>query len=208
MTTNGRVGGRKRTKAKDPLDSLIDLGEDVLESYKAAIEQAIEKSMAIREAEAKFGAAGAAGIQVRREGLLQRENPEDRKRADALKANRDRGYLTADHLKILGGFAAKGQEFVLDMVEHLTEDTHNRSPEVQPIAEMLTKASTKVISKAYVESLQFLGERAFTQLTRRHRPSSITNNIGTLGAARQVRLGWLPRLLSQCEALEDGLYAT
>ncbi len=171
MSTNGRVGGGKRSKAKDPLDSLIDLGEDVLESYEAAIEQAIEKSMAIREAEAKFGAGGAAGIQVRREGLLQRENAEDRKRANALKANRDRGYLIADHLKTLGGFAAKGQEFVLDVVEHLTEDTHNRSAEVQPIAEMLTKASTKVISKAYVESLQFLGERGFQTIDQATPPS-------------------------------------
>jgi hypothetical protein len=175
MTTNGRVRGRKGTKPQDPLDSLINLGEDVLDGYEAAIEQAIEKSMAIREAEAKFGNPGSAEIEVRNpsvfQGFLRRENPEDRKRYEALKANRDRGYLTADHLKILGGFAAKGQEFVLDVVEHLTEDNHNRSAEVQPIAEMLTKASTKVISKAYVESLQFLGERGFQTIDQATPPA-------------------------------------
>jgi hypothetical protein len=174
MTTNGRVGGRKRTKAKDPLDSLIDLGEDILDGYEAAIEQAIEKSMAIREAEAKFGNPGSAGIEVRQgsifQGLLRRENPEDRKRYEALKANRDRGYLTADHLKILGGFGANGQRFILDVVEHLVEDTHTRPAEVQPIAETLTNASTKIISAAYAESLKFLAERGFQEINQATSP--------------------------------------
>jgi hypothetical protein len=165
MSTNGRVGGGKRTKAKDPLDSLIDLGEDILDGYEAAIEQAIEKSMAIREAEAKFGTSGAAGIEVRKagifQGLLTREDPEDRKRYEALKANRDRGILTADHIKIIGGFAVNGQRFVLDVVEHLVEDTHTRPAEVQPIAETLTNASTKILSAAFAESLKFLAERGF-----------------------------------------------
>jgi hypothetical protein len=161
MTTNGRRGGRKATKSQDPVDYVINLGKDVLDSYEAAVEQAIEKSMAIREAEAKFGNPGAGGIEVRHEGFLRRENAEDRERANALKANRDRGYLTADHLKLVGGFAAKGQEFVLDVVEHLTEDSHTRSAEVQPIAEMLTQASTKIVVASYVESLKFLAERGF-----------------------------------------------
>jgi hypothetical protein len=161
MTTNGRAGGQKKTKPQDPVDYIINLGKDVLDGYEAAVEQAIEKSLAMREAEAKFGTPGAADIEVRHEGWLHRENPEDRKRYEAQKANRDRAKLTADHLKILGGFAAKGQEFVLDVIEHLTEDTHNRSAEIQPIAEMLTKASTKIVSASYVESLKFLSERGF-----------------------------------------------
>ena len=165
MTTNGRTAGHKGTKAQDPVDYVISLGKDVLDSYGAAMEQAIEKSMAIREAETKFGNPGSAGIEVRRgnifQGLFTREDPEDRKRYEALKANRDRGYLTADHIKIVGGFAAKGQEFVLDVVEHLTEDTHTQPAEVQPIAELLTQASTKILVASYVESLKFLAERGF-----------------------------------------------
>jgi hypothetical protein len=165
MTTNGRTGGRKGKKSQDPVDYIIDLGKNVLDGYEAAVEQAIEKSMAIREAEAKFGNPGAAGIEVRQghifQGLFTREDPEDRKRYEALKANRDRGYLTADHIKIVGGFAAKGQEFVLDVGEHLIEDMHNRPAEIQPLAETLTNASLKVISAAYIESLKFLAERGF-----------------------------------------------
>ena len=165
MTTNGRTGDRKTKKSQDPVDYIINLGKDVLDGYEAAIEQAIEKSMAIREADAKFGNPGAAGIEVRRghifQGLFTREDPEDRKRYEALKANRDRGYLTADHIKIVGGFAAKGQEFVLDVGEHLLEDMHNRPAEIQPLAETLTNASMKILAAAYTESLKFLAERRY-----------------------------------------------
>jgi hypothetical protein len=132
-----------------------------LDGYEAAIDQAIKKSMAIREAEAKFGTPGTTEIEVRHEGLLQRENPEDRKRYEAQRSNRDRGILTADHLKLVGGFAAKGQEFVLDVGERLIEDAHNRPAELQPIAETLTNASLKIVTAAYAESLKFLAERGF-----------------------------------------------
>jgi N-acetylglutamate synthase-like GNAT family acetyltransferase len=45
--------------------------------------------------------------------------------------------------------------------EHLLEDVHSRPAELQPIAETLTNASLKILSAAYVESLQFLAERGF-----------------------------------------------
>jgi hypothetical protein len=165
MTTNGRVGGRKKTKPEDPVDYIINLGKDILDGYEAAVDEAVNKSKAIREAEAKFGNPGSGGIEIRHDqGLLHRENPEDRKRYEAFKANRDRGYLTADHIKILGGFAAKGQEFVLDVGERLIEDAHNRPPEVQPLAETLSNASMKILSAAYAESLKFLAERGFQEI--------------------------------------------
>jgi hypothetical protein len=161
MTTNGSKG----TKSQDPVDYIINMGKKVLDGYETAIEQAIEKSMAIREAEAKFGNPGAAGIEVRRghifQGLFTREDPEDRKRYEALKLNRDRGYLTADHIKIVGGYAANGQRFVLDVGEHLLEDMHSRPAEIQPLAETLTNASLKIVTAAYIESLKFLAERGF-----------------------------------------------
>ena len=165
MATNGRTGARNGTKPDDHLGAFKNLGKDLLDGYEAALDQAIEKSLAIREAEAKFGNPGGAGIVVRQgsifQGLFRREDPEDRKRYEAFKLNRDRGILTADHIKILGGFAVNGQRFVLDVVEHLVEDTHTRPPEVQPIAETLTNASTKILSAAYAESLKFLAERGF-----------------------------------------------
>jgi hypothetical protein len=108
MSTNGKVGEEKRTKSQDPLESLFDLGEDVVHGFEAAVERALNKSQAIKEAEAKFGSSGIADIDVRHEGWLRREDPEDRKRADALKANRDRKILSAHHINDLGGFAVSG----------------------------------------------------------------------------------------------------
>jgi hypothetical protein len=170
MTSNGRAAGGKKTKSKDPLGSLIDLGKDVMHNYEAMIDQAMNKSMAIREAETKFGTPGTAGIKVRREGLLQRENPEDRKRADALKANHDRGYLTADHLKGLGGFAVNGQQYVMDVVERLSEATDDLPEELQPIGEVLTNLSTKVMTNSYAECLQFLAEMGFLEIAQATKP--------------------------------------
>jgi hypothetical protein len=160
MTTNGRSRHRNKAKAEDPLDSLYDLGDDIQDSYEAEIERAIEQSIA----RAKFTTSSAADIDVRHEGWLRRENPEDRKRKDALKANRDRGKLTADHTKLIGDFAANGQQFVMDVAEHLTEDIANRPPAVQPIGETLTRASMKILTAAYAQSLQFLAERGFQEI--------------------------------------------
>jgi hypothetical protein len=158
MITNGSVGHGKRAKSEVPFESLYNLGEDIKDSYEAALERAIEQSIA----RAKFTTAGAADIEVRHDqGLLHRENPEDRKRKDALKRNQDRGTLTARHLKLIGDFTANGQQFVLDVGEHLVEDMHNRPAEVQPLAETLTKESMKIVAAAYAESLQFLAERGF-----------------------------------------------
>jgi hypothetical protein len=158
MTTNGRTRRGNRAKSEDPLDSLYDLGEDIKDDFQAEIERAIDQSIA----RAKFTTSSAADIEVRHDqGLLHRENPEDRKRKDALKRNQDRGILTARHVKLIGDFAVTGQQYVIDVVEHLTEDIANRPAAVQPIGESLTRASAKILTATYAQSLQFLAERGF-----------------------------------------------
>jgi hypothetical protein len=157
MTSNGSVGHGKRAKSEGPLGDLYNLGEDLKAGYEADIDRAIEQSIA----RAKFTTSGAADIEVQHEGFLHRENPEDRKRKNALKANKDRGTLTAHQLKLIVDFAANGQQYVMELAEHLTEDTANRPASVQPIGESLTRASLKIISASYAQSLQLLAERGF-----------------------------------------------
>jgi hypothetical protein len=169
MTTNWRVVNGNGTKPEDPVDSVINTGKDVLHVFAAEIDRAVNKSMAIREAET-FGTPGRADVKVRREGFLRRENPEDRKRFEAKKANRDRGVLTADHLKLLGGFAASGEKFVLDVVTNLTQVTDDLPDELRPVGEVLTNASTKILSKSYIEGLQFLAERGFQEVDQATQP--------------------------------------
>jgi hypothetical protein len=142
------------------VDSFYNMGEGILEGYEADLDRAIEQSIA----KAKFTTSGAADIDVRHEGWLHRENAEDRKRKNALKANQDRGTLTAHHLKLIGDFAANGQQYVEDVIEHLTEDIANRPAAVRPIGETLTRASAKILTAAYAQSLQFLAERGFQQV--------------------------------------------
>jgi hypothetical protein len=170
MSTNGRVGGGKRTKAKDPLDSLIDLGKDVINGFAADVDRAMEESTAIREAEAKFGSPGAAGIEVRREGLLQRENAEDRKRANALKANRDRKVLSAHHLNDLGGLVVTGEKFVLDVAEHLSDVTDNLPDHLQPLGQTLTKAGIQILSGTLIELVKFNAETGIREITEATKP--------------------------------------
>jgi hypothetical protein len=160
MTTNGRTRHGNRAKSEDPVDSFYNMGEVILEGYEADLDRAIEQSIA----KAKFTTSGAADIDVRHEGWLHRENAEDRKRKNALKANQDRGTLTAHHLKLIGDFAANGQQYVEDVVQHLTEDIAHRPPTVRPIGETLTRASAKILTAAYAQSLQFLAERGFQQI--------------------------------------------
>jgi len=170
MTTNGRVGVGNGTKPEDPVGAFMNMGKDVLNGYEALIDQAINKSLAIREAQEKFGTTGTAGINVRREGLRRRENPEDRKHADVLKANRDRGILTGHHLKDVVGFVVNGQQFVMDAAERLTEITAELPDDLQPLGTTLTKASLQIISGSFVESAKFLAERGFQEIDQATKP--------------------------------------
>jgi len=164
MTTNGRtVNG---TKPEDLLSSLINLGKDVLDGCQEAIDRAMNQSMAIKEAEAKFGTPGTAGIDVRHEGLLRRENPQDRKRYEALKANRDRKILSARHINDLGGFAVNGQKYVMNVAEHLSDVTDALPEHLQPLGRTLTKASVQVLSGALVECLKFNAEMGFQEIAQ------------------------------------------
>jgi hypothetical protein len=69
MTTNGRVGERNGTKPEDPLDPLFATGEEVLNEHESLIDRAIEKSIQLQKAEAKYGTPGTAKVKVRRDGF-------------------------------------------------------------------------------------------------------------------------------------------
>jgi hypothetical protein len=171
MTTNGSRGGQKGTKPQDPLGSLIDLGKDVISGFAADIDRAMEQSTAIRAAEAKFGAPGVADIEVRHEGFLNlRENAEDRKRKNALKANRDRKVLSAHHLNDLGGLVVTGEKYVLDVAEHLSDVTDNLPDHLQPLGQTLTKAGVQILSGTFIELVKFNAEMGTLEITEATKP--------------------------------------
>jgi hypothetical protein len=170
MTTNWQAVNGNGSEPEDPMWFLKNTGKNIVDDYEHAINRAIEKSQAIREAERKFGTPGTADITLRREGLLRRVNPEDRERANALKANRDRGILTAHHLKDLGGFAVNGQQYVLDVVTRLTQITDDLPNDLQPVGELLTNTSTRVLITSYGECLKLLAEMGFQEIAQATKP--------------------------------------
>jgi hypothetical protein len=171
MTTNGRVVNGNGAKAEKPPSSFLNPGTDDLEDYQAALEQAITESLAMQEAEARFGNPGKAGIAVRHDqGLFHRENPEDRKRYEAGKANHDRKVLSADHITELGGFIVSGEQFVLDVAEHLAKRNAARPDSVKPLGHMLTKTCMQVLSGALIESVKHNAERGTQEIDLATRP--------------------------------------
>jgi hypothetical protein len=69
------------------------------------------------------------------------------------------------HTDILHGFAAE-----LDVVNHLTQMTNDLPDELQPVGEVLTNASTKILSGSYVECLKFLAEMGFQEIAQATKP--------------------------------------
>ena len=105
----------------------------------------------IRAAETKFG---NANIKQRHEGVLRRENADDRRRIDGSKANHDRKIMSGEHLNELIQLAAAAQECVMDYVEYQEKRNDARPASLQPLGEALIKASVQVITYSYIEQLK------------------------------------------------------
>src|SRR5918992_6274958 len=142
MVTNGQpvnwemVDGNG-AKPEDPLWFLKSPGKALAEDYQAAIDLALEKGALLRAAETKFG---NAKIKQRHEGVLHRENADDRQRIDAFKANHDRKVLSADHLNELIQFSAAGLECVMNYAEYQEKRNAVRPASLQPLGNALNKA--------------------------------------------------------------------
>jgi hypothetical protein len=168
MTTNGNgVNWEKVDKTgaepEDPMWFLKDPGKALAADYQAAIDLALEKGALLRDAEASFG---NAKIKQRHEGLLHRENADDRQRIDALKANHDRKVLSGDHLKELGELVAAGLEFVMDVSEYLENRNAVRPASLQPLGNALNQATIKILTGALIESAKLNAETGNQEIVR------------------------------------------
>jgi hypothetical protein len=141
MTANGKgvnweMVTENGAKPEDPLWFTKNPGRALAADYQAEIDLALEQGALLREAE-KFG---SAEIKQRHEGLLRRENADDRRRIDAFKANHDRKVLSGDHLKELGELAVAGEEFIMNVAEYLEKSNAARPASMQPLGNALNKA--------------------------------------------------------------------
>jgi hypothetical protein len=171
MTTNWRVVNSNGSKPEDSLGAFKQLGKDIVDGCDAAIDQALNKNPAMRDAEATFGSPGAPGIEIRREGFIFRhDNPEDRKRFEVLKTNRDRQILTARHVKDVGAYIATGQQFVVDVAVHLRETIAELPEDMQSLEVSLTNAGLQILSGTYIEGAKFNAEMGLREITQATMP--------------------------------------
>jgi transcriptional regulator with XRE-family HTH domain/predicted DNA-binding transcriptional regulator AlpA len=124
-----------------------DLGK-LLEQLKANW-QSIRKILEGRLRNPQSGSS----IEVRRQGLAGKSR-QDLAQVEAAKANQERAILLAHHLKDLGGFAASGEQYVVDAIEYMTTIADDLPDELKPIGQALTQVSSEILTASYAESLR------------------------------------------------------
>jgi len=167
MTTNGRVGEKNGTT---PEDLLYATGEEVLNDHDSLIDRAIEKSIQLQKAEAKYGSPGTAKVKVRRDGIWAKKNEADLAWAEAEIANRNRQIVTAEHIADLGKWVASGKKYITDCVEYMTTIDEELPDHLQPIGQALTKIGTKVLIGAYAVSIEMLSAKGFEEIAQVKKP--------------------------------------
>ena len=162
----GGRGREPKEEDSDFMDAIKGIGRDfknLKEKHQKALAKAYEKSMKKRQAKAKWEQPGNGRIQVRREGLLARPNPQDKKRANASKANTDRAILNAQVVTEQGEFARSGKRFIMGVMEDVIEMDNDASEEVQPIGQALTEIINEELTGTFAESLTMIGEQGFKE---------------------------------------------
>jgi hypothetical protein len=91
-------------------------------------------------------------------------------RIDALKANHDRKVMSGDHLKEWGELAAAGEEFILDIAEYLGKRNAARPAALQPLGNVLNKATIQILSGAYIESVKLNAETGNQEIVLATKP--------------------------------------
>jgi hypothetical protein len=142
-------------------------GKALAEDYQAAIELALERGDMIRAMETSFG---SAGIKQRHEGLLRRENADDRRRIDASKNNHDWKIMSGEHLNELGQLAAAGLESVMDVGEYLEKRNAVRPPSQRPLGNALNKAVIQILSGELIEEVKLNAELGNQEILKATRP--------------------------------------
>jgi hypothetical protein len=162
----GGRGKEPQEEDADFLDAIKHIGRDfknLKEKHKKTLAKAYEQSMKKRQAKARRGNAESSAIEIRREGILARPNPQDKKRANAAKANKDRAILNAQLVKQQGDFAASGKKYIMDVMEDVLEMDTEASEELQPIGQALTEIIKEELTGIFTESLTMIGELGFKE---------------------------------------------
>jgi hypothetical protein len=157
-------GGRERSPEGDDDDyrsTIAGIAEDLIKmkkKHQQTLADAVHRSLQKRVAKAKYGNPAGSKIQVRREGLLARQNKRDLASVEASTVNRNRATLNAQLVSEQGAYFAKGKQFVMQVLQDVHDMDEDLPEELQPIGQALTKFISEALTGTFAEGGTMIGE--------------------------------------------------
>jgi hypothetical protein len=173
----GKVVGGKEQEPEDADKELLGaigrVAQELInekKKHQKTLADAVYRSMKKRVDKAKYATPVGSKIQVRREGLLLRQNERDRKRFEAAKANMDRAILNAKLVHDQGEYFRRGKYFVMQVLKDVYDMDEDVPEELQPIAQALTKYIADALPGTFVEGGTMIGEFGLEEIALATKP--------------------------------------
>ena len=169
-------GGRERITEEEDDDfksTIAGIAQELVnekKKHQKKLADAVHSSLKKRVEKAKYATPVGSKLQVRREGLLLRQNERDRKRFEAAKANKDRAFLNAELIKLQGEYLRRGKYYVMQVLKDVYEMDEDVPEDLLPIAQALTQFITDALPGTFVEGGTMIGELGLEEIALATKP--------------------------------------
>jgi hypothetical protein len=170
------VGERTRMNEEDDDDFksvIARVAQELIKEKKKhqkTLADAVHRSLQKRVEKAKYATPVGSKIQVRREGLLLRQNERDRKRFEAAKANKDRAIITAELVQQQGEYLRRGKYYVMQVLKDVYDMDADVPEDFLPIAQALTQFIADALPGTFVEGGTMIGELGLEEIALATKP--------------------------------------
>jgi hypothetical protein len=138
--------------------------------HQKTLADAVHRSLQKRVAKQKYGNPAGSKLQVRREGLLARQNKRDLASVEASTVNRNRATLNAQLVSDQGEYFRKGKYFVMQVLKDVYDMDEDVPEELLPIAQALTKFIADALPGTFVEGGTMIGEFGLEEIALATKP--------------------------------------
>src|ERR671914_168847 len=158
------VGERARMSEEDDEDfksTIAGIAQELVnekKKHQKKLADAVHSSLKKQVEKAKYATPVGSKLQVRREGLLLRQNARDLKRFEAAKANKDRAILNAELIQLQGEYFRRGKYYVMQVLKDVYEMDEDVPEDLLPIAQALTQFIADALPGTFVEGGTMIGE--------------------------------------------------
>jgi hypothetical protein len=170
------VGERARMSEEDDDDfksTIAGIAQELINDKKRhqkTLANAIHRSLQKKVAKAKYGNPAGSKIQVRREGLLARQNKRDLASVEASTVNRNRATLNAQLVSEQGAYFAKGKQFVMQVLQDVYDMDEDLPEELQPVGQALTNFISEALTETFAEGGTMIGEFGLEEIALATKP--------------------------------------